>query len=88
MLFRQYLHTEPIAASYLFGCLKFIQKLFLVLFESLGLVVNLLPVLDLKNLTNEAFKLNDESQFVEFIRTNVPPQPEGSAEIRKINQGK
>lgn len=37
---------------------------------------------------NEAFTFTDESQFVEFMTTNVPPQPEGFTEIRKINQGK
>ncbi|WP_263862324.1 MBL fold metallo-hydrolase [Bacillus aerolatus] len=37
---------------------------------------------------NEAMKFDNEKEFVEFMTSNVPPQPEGFKEMRKTNQGK
>lgn len=37
---------------------------------------------------NEALKFDNEKEFVDFMTSNVPPQPEGFKEIRKTNQGK
>jgi len=37
---------------------------------------------------NQAMKFNNEKEFVDFMTTNVPPQPEGFEKIRKTNQGK
>ena len=37
---------------------------------------------------NEALKFDNEKEFVDFMTTNVPPQPEGFKEMRKNNQEK
>ncbi|MGV3240863.1 hypothetical protein ACEF17_12305 [Streptococcus hyovaginalis] len=37
---------------------------------------------------NEAMRFDNEKEFVDFMTTNVPPQPEGFKEMRKTNQGK
>ncbi|MFT9494344.1 MULTISPECIES: MBL fold metallo-hydrolase [Bacillota] len=37
---------------------------------------------------NQAMKFDNEKEFVEFMTTDVPPQPEGFKEMRKTNQGK
>lgn len=36
---------------------------------------------------NRAFALEPRDAFVEFMRSEVPPRPEGAAEIRAINMG-
>ena len=37
---------------------------------------------------NKSLQFDNEQDFVEFMTSNVPPQPEGFKEIRKTNQGK
>jgi hypothetical protein len=40
-----------------------------------------------ERLYNAAFKLDAETSFIEFMLQDIPPAPEGAAEVRSWNSG-
>ncbi len=36
---------------------------------------------------NQAFKINDEAEFIQFMINETPPEPDGAAKLRAINSG-
>ena len=42
---------------------------------------------NIKSKNSEIYGISSETEFIEFIKNNMRPQPEVYAEIRKVNAG-
>ena len=37
---------------------------------------------------NKAFRIDNETEFIKFMMTDIPPAPPGAAELRAANAGR
>jgi hypothetical protein len=92
MILRQFLHTGPVGISYLFGCGgkaagAMVDPAFSGSICGRRLSGKPWSTIGFERRHNQAFGINDESEFVSTLLRDVPRSPIDAARIRAVNAG-